>query len=165
MVYFGLPNSARARSRSRQFTSSPPSAFPCLSSPSRGGVDRGEEKAELWFLVVLHSLENLLIILASRLVYMQESYPRLFLIVDSVLVLVNILAVLVTVLYVTKLELYAGLPRDLPPSLPSYGSEVSFKCESNSSFHLYIYPDISGCPPWQRFLRSWKQLWQRGKSP
>ena len=92
------------------------------------GIDRGEEKAELWFLVVLHSLENFLIVLVSRLVYMQESYPRLFLIVDSVLFLVNILAVLVSVLYVTKLELYAGLPRDLPSSLPSYGPEVSFKC-------------------------------------
>ena len=33
------------------------------------GVDRGEEKAELWFLVVLHSLENFLIVLSSKIVY------------------------------------------------------------------------------------------------
>ena len=38
------------------------------------GVDRGEEKAELWFLIVLHSLENFLVVLTSRLVYLQESY-------------------------------------------------------------------------------------------
>ena len=101
------------------------------------GIDRGEEKAELWFLVVLHSVENFLILLASRLVYMQESYPRLFLIVDCALVTANILAVLVSVLYVSKLELYAGLPRGvhstLPKqdmtaiSLPSFGPEVSLK--------------------------------------
>ena len=97
-----------------------------------------EEKAELWFLIVLHSLENFLIVFASRLVYNQESYPRLFLIVDCTLVTANILAVLVSVLYVTKLELYAGLPRDLPSSLPSYGLEVSFKCALNPCFHFFF---------------------------
>ena len=91
------------------------------------GIDRGEEKAELWFLVVLHSVENFLILLASRLAYMQENYPRLILIVDCALVIANILAVLVTVLYVTKLELYAGLPRDITTSLPSYDLKVSFQ--------------------------------------
>ena len=90
-------------------------------------VDKGNEKSELWFLVVLHSLENLLIVLASRLVYMQESYPRLFVIVDCVMVTANILSVLVSVLYVTKLKLFAGLPQDIPSSLPSYGLEVSFQ--------------------------------------
>ena len=93
------------------------------------GVDKGEEKAELWFLVVLHSLENFLIVFASRLVYNQESYPSLFLIVDCVFVIANVFAVLVSVLYVTKLELFAGLPRDIPSSLPSYGLEVSFQYE------------------------------------
>ena len=68
------------------------------------GVDRGEEKAELWFLVTLHSLENFLIVLASRLVYTQSSYPLEIIIFDCGLVLVNILAVSVSVLYVTKLE-------------------------------------------------------------
>ena len=38
------------------------------------GVDRGEEKAELWFLVVLHSLENFLIVLSSRLVCRVATY-------------------------------------------------------------------------------------------
>ena len=99
------------------------------------GVDRGEEKAELWFLVVLHSLENFLIVFASRLFYLQESYPPEIVIFDCVLVLVNIMAVLVSVLYVKKLELYAGLPRDLPSSLPTYDLEVRVTCASNSCFH------------------------------
>merc|ERR1719239_1946735 len=33
------------------------------------GVDRGEEKAELWFLVTLHSLENAFLSLISRWAY------------------------------------------------------------------------------------------------
>ena len=78
------------------------------------GVDRGEEKAELCFLVVLHSLENFLIVLASRLVYLQESYPLGIVFFDCVLVFLNILAVLVSVLYVKKKELYAGLPSEVP---------------------------------------------------
>ena len=88
------------------------------------GVDRGEEKAELCFLVVLHSLENFLIVLASRLVYLQESYLLGIVVFDCVLVLLNILAVLVSVLYVKTKELYAGLPSEAPSGLPSFGSEV-----------------------------------------
>merc|ERR1719210_2351563 len=87
------------------------------------GLDRGEEKDELCFLVVLHSLENFLIVLASRLVYLQESYSLGIVVFDFVLVLLNILAVLVSVLYVKKIELYAGLPTDLPSALPSFGPE------------------------------------------
>ena len=89
------------------------------------GVDRGEEKAELCFLVVLHSLENFLIVFASRLAYLQQSYPLGIVIFDCVLVLLNIMGVFVSVFYVFKIELYAGLPQDLP-SLPSFGPEVSF---------------------------------------
>ena len=92
-----------------------------------GGVDRGEEKAELWFLVVLHSLENFLIVLASRLVYLQESYPHGIVVFDCSLVFLNLMAVLVSVFYVKKIELYAGLPTDLPSSLPSFDPEVRFK--------------------------------------
>merc|ERR1719398_571163 len=86
------------------------------------GVDRGEEKAELWFLIVLHSLENFAIVSVSRIVYLQESYPLEIVIFDCVLVLLNLLGVLVSVYYVTKVELYAGLPQDLT-SLPSFGPE------------------------------------------
>jgi len=86
------------------------------------GVDRGEEKAELWFLIVLHSLENFVIVSASRLVYLKESYPLGIVIFDCVLVVLNFLGVLVSVFYVTKIELYADLPQDLT-SLPSFGPE------------------------------------------
>jgi len=86
------------------------------------GVDRGKEKAELWFLIVLHSLENFLIVFASRLVYLWESYPHGIVIFDCVLVILNLMGVLVSVFYVTKIELFAGLPQDLP-SLPSFGPE------------------------------------------
>ena len=78
------------------------------------GVDRGEEKAELWFLVVLHSLENFLIVLASRFVYLQESYPHGIVVFDCSLVCLNLIAVLVSVFYVKKIELYAGLPSEVP---------------------------------------------------
>ena len=91
------------------------------------GADKGEEKAELWFLVVLHSLENFLIVLASRLVYMQSNYHLGIIVFDCVLVLVNILAVLVSVFYVKKMELFAGLPQDLPSSLLTFSIEVSFE--------------------------------------
>ena len=104
------------------------------------GVDKGEEKTELWFLVVLHSLENFLTVLASRLVYAQSSYPLEIIVFDCVLILVNILAVLVSVLYVTKLELYAGLPRDIPSSFPSYGLEVSFEFEFVHSYPFQDFP-------------------------
>ena len=88
------------------------------------GIDRGEEKCELCFLVMLHSLENFLIILTSRLIYLQESYPRGIVLFDCVLVILNVLAVFLSVFYVSKIELYAGLP-DKPPCLPSFGPEVS----------------------------------------
>ena len=66
-------------------------------------------------------------VLASRLVYTQSIYPLCIIVFDAVLVFVNILAVLVSVLYVTKLELYAGLPRNLPSPLPPYDLNVSFE--------------------------------------
>merc|ERR1719237_49842 len=91
------------------------------------GVDRGEEKAELWFLIMLHSLENFLIVSMSRLVYLQESYPLEIVIFDCVLVLLNLLGVLVSVFYVKKVELYAGLPQNLS-SLPSFGPQEVPTC-------------------------------------
>ena len=88
------------------------------------GVDRGEEKAELWFLIVLHSLENFLIVLASRLVYLQECYLLGFVLFDCLLVLSNLMGVALSVLFVYKIELYAGLPKE-HTSLPSFSPEVS----------------------------------------
>ena len=90
------------------------------------GVDRGEEKAELWFLIVLHSLENFLIVSISRIVYLQESYPLEIVIFDCVLFLLNLLGVALSIFYVYTVELYAGLPQE-HPTLPSYGPEVSLQ--------------------------------------
>ena len=58
---------------------------------------------------------------------MQSNYPLAIIVFDSVLVLVNILAVLVSVFYVKKMELFAGLPQDLPSSLLTFSMEVSFE--------------------------------------
>ena len=76
---------------------------------------------------MLHSLENLLIVLVSRIVYAHSSYPIGIVVFDCLLVLVNILAVLVSVFYVKKMELFAGLPQDLPSSLSTFSMEVSFE--------------------------------------
>ena len=146
------------------------------------GVDRGEEKAELWFLIVLHSLENALLLLVSRWGYgsntlgnfliqlmviivsvlmslstivgstkglksrhsfallclpaaiilavfasqaFSDNLPIGIVLFDCVLVILNLFGVLLSVFYVNKVELYAGLPQDLS-SLPSFGPEVSF---------------------------------------
>ena len=112
----------------------------CLPLPflTIKGIDRGEEKAELWLLVILHSLENFLIVLASRLVYAQSSYPLELIGFDCVLVLVNILAVLVS--YVIYLELYAGLPKKIPPFLQSLGFEVSFQFSTRYHISIFLFP-------------------------
>ena len=77
---------------------------------------------------MLHSLENFLIVFASRLVYLQESYPLDFVIFDCVLVFLNLMGVLVSVFYVYKIELYADLPQE-HPALPSFGPEVSVQMQ------------------------------------
>ena len=109
------------------------------------GVDKGKEKAELRFLVGLHSMENFLILLISRLVYLQESYLHIFVVCDSVLVFFNLLGVLVSVFYVSKMELYAGVPEDYTSTLPSFGPEVSWARIYDDVFtitiiyHYYIF--------------------------
>ena len=102
------------------------------------GVDRGEEKAELWFILALHSAENFLIVLASRLVYLQESYPARFVTFDCVLVILNTLAVLLSVFYVSKMELYAGLPQN-PSSHPTFGPEVSSHLYRSKSYSILCH--------------------------
>ena len=104
----------------------------------------GDVNSDFWFLVVLHSTENFFIVLASRLVYVHENYPLVIAIFDSVLAIVNIFAVLVSVFYVTKLELYAGLTTD-NPSLPTFSPEVSFK-------HLiFFYKVFYSIPPCRQY--------------
>ena len=36
------------------------------------GVDKGEENAELWFLIALHTLENLALLSVSRWAYLRN---------------------------------------------------------------------------------------------
>ena len=147
---------------------------------TRREVDRDDQKAELWFLVILHSLENFCMLLLSRWAY--NSYPlwqfhyhilvainifavffaiinrktlkvRGFVlllvglvaldvsaafvvkalvekfeagvfVIDLCLVIVNVLAIIVSVIYQDYVKLYAGLPQTFP-DLPSFGPEVS----------------------------------------
>ena len=147
---------------------------------TRREVDRDDQKAELWFLVVLHTLENFCMLLFSRWAYSSyplgqflvhilvafnivavffaiincktlkvwgfllllmslvafDIYPVFMIlalvknfdatvfIIDLCLVIVNTLAIIVSVLYQDYVKLYAGLPQTFA-DLPSFGPEVS----------------------------------------
>jgi len=54
------------------------------------GVDRGEEKSELWFLTTLHTTENLLLVSVSTWAYLPD-YPLTLLISQISLLTLNIL--------------------------------------------------------------------------
>ena len=58
------------------------------------GVDRGEEKAELMFGICLHTIENLLMLLVSRWVYI-GGYPLGLFFVQISLLILNIIALMV----------------------------------------------------------------------
>ena len=60
------------------------------------GVDRGEEKSELWFLIVLHTCENIGILLVSRWAYLPD-YPLGLLLVQLTLLTVNVVALILSV--------------------------------------------------------------------
>ena len=55
---------------------------------------------------------------------------------DCVLVVLNFLGVLVSVFYVSKIELYAGLPDELP-HLPSFGAKVGFTYKTMYKKHTH----------------------------
>merc|ERR1719507_472979 len=59
------------------------------------GVDRGEEKSELWFLTTLHTCENIGILLVSRWAYLPD-YPLGLLIVQLTLLTVNVVALILS---------------------------------------------------------------------
>ena len=63
----------------------------------------------------------ILAVFASRV---SDGVPLGIVLFDCVLVVLNFFGVLMSVFYVNKVELYAGLPQDLS-SLPSFGPEVS----------------------------------------
>ena len=59
------------------------------------GVDRGEEKSELWFLIVLHTCENIGILLVSRWAYLPD-YTLGLLLVQLVLLTLNVVALILS---------------------------------------------------------------------
>merc|ERR1719458_1012682 len=67
------------------------------------GVDRGEEKSELWFLITLHTSENMALLL-SRWVYLPD-YPLSLLLIQIGLFSVNLVALIV---FVAKRQLAQG---------------------------------------------------------
>ena len=63
----------------------------------------------------------ILTVFASRA--FSDDLPIEIVLFDCVLVILNFLGVLLSVFYVSKMELYAGLPSELPHH-PSFGPEV-----------------------------------------
>jgi len=57
------------------------------------GVDRGEEKAELWFLITLHTCENVALLLISRWAHL-PAFPDGLLVIQISLLTVNIVALI-----------------------------------------------------------------------
>merc|ERR1719507_2889150 len=53
------------------------------------GVDRGEEKSELWFLMTLHTTENLLLVSVATWAYLPD-YPLTLLVIQISLLTLNI---------------------------------------------------------------------------
>ena len=86
------------------------------------GIDRGEERTEFWFLVTLYTSENFALLLFSTYVS-HPNFPFGLLVILVSLVTTNILAVLVSIFYTTKVELFCGLPHSLP-NMPSFGPGV-----------------------------------------
>jgi hypothetical protein len=84
---------------------------------TRRGVDRGEEHTQQWFLMVLHSVENLGMLAVSRAFYLHQRYPAVIWAGDLILIGCNIFGVLMWVLYQSKVALYAGLGPDPPAAL------------------------------------------------
>ena len=61
------------------------------------GVDRGEEKSEQWFLIALHTCENLALLIGSRWAYLPDYPPGLMVLLVS-LWLVNMVALVLSLL-------------------------------------------------------------------
>lgn len=105
------------------------------------GEDRGEEMPQLWFLITLHFLENLSMILASRVYYLHEGYPTAILSIDFAFIFCNLLGFFVMCIYYNYIALYSNIKSKPPPSnLPSYRPEVS--AQSGSLVRCWIYLDV-----------------------
>ena len=87
------------------------------------GVNRGEEKSELWFLMTLHTTENLLLVSVSFLSSPDFEIHLLAMYIG--IMSTNLLGLALAVFYTKKMELYSELTPDNIPNLPSFGPEVS----------------------------------------
>ena len=66
------------------------------------GVDRGEEKAELWFLIVLHTTENISLLLVSKWANL-PGYSLGLLLIQISLLTINIVALILSIVKKKKL--------------------------------------------------------------
>ena len=66
------------------------------------GVDRGEEKAEMWFLVFLHTTENIGLLLISKWAY-RPDYSLGLLLLQSSLLTINVVAIILSLVKNQKL--------------------------------------------------------------
>ena len=79
------------------------------------GLDRGEEEAQLWFLVALHSVENFVLIVSSVFVHFEGNFALGLLAMQIGVLFANLIGVSLAVIYKRWIQLYAGLKQDLPP--------------------------------------------------
>ena len=87
------------------------------------------------FMLICLLATNILAVFACRA--FSDNLPIGIVLFDCVLVTLNFLGVLVSVFYVSKMELYAGLTRELP-HLPSYGPKVGFTETSHKKHTFYL---------------------------
>jgi len=80
------------------------------------GPDRGEEEAELWFLIALHSVENFALLISSVFVHFEGNFALGLLAIQISVLCVNLLGVLLSVAYNKRFKLYAGLQQQHPSS-------------------------------------------------
>merc|ERR1719431_1066966 len=79
---------------------------------------------QLWFLLSLHFVENVSMLVASRVYYLHEGYPTAILVCDVILLLSNLFGLLLLWSYHKYIALYSNIRSTPPPSnLPSYGPE------------------------------------------
>ena len=104
-----------------------------MSPLSIAGSNKGLKSKRSFTLLCLPAAV-ILAVFASRA--FSDDLPIGIVLFDCVLIVLNFMGVLVSVTYVTKVELYADLPQDLP-SLPSFGPEVSFyRCALKNSYSI-----------------------------
>ena len=76
------------------------------------GIDHGKEIRQDWFLLTLHSIENLCLVIGSVLMYVSAPVlPRAFLYFILPCIIFTLLSFLFKLLYEYKIRLFSGLPK------------------------------------------------------